>query len=187
MEEPEDLPHQPIDMLTAMRFGVDYSFTIKVRNLVLQVRPLAVVERISVVNASREQVSKMKPHEQTELVYLSIVAMRTIELATTPEPHSQAKPRITVAVLERMTNDEVTTLYKAYQDGCDRVDPALETLSDERLAELVKAAKKNGFEWETLPRQHLEQLARYLLTADESREGSTLGGPSTPLQEDSLT
>lgn len=178
-EEPEEIPHEPIDLLTAMRFGVDYSFTIKVRHLELRVRPLAVVERISIVNDSREQVSKMPPHQQTELAYLSILAMRTLELATTPEPHSQVKPRVTVAVLERMTNDEVQAFYKAYIDGCDRVDPALETLTDAKLGELVKVAKKNDFDWMALPRPHLEQMARYLLTRDESLSDSTLGGSST--------
>ena len=183
MDEQDDIPHQPIDLLTAMRFGVDYTFTVKVRNLELKVRPLSVVERIEVVNDTREQVSQMKEHARTELVYLSILAMRTLEMATTPEPRSQVKPRITVAVLERMTNDEVTALYQAYIDGCDRVDPSVETLSDTRLGELVNAAKKKAYNWTELPRPHLEQLARYLLTRDESPEASTLGGSSTPSLE----
>lgn len=167
--------HTEDDILRALRFGVDYTFTIKVRQLEIVVRPLSLTERVRVTNDVLADLSKQPAEQRTALAESSLLAIRTIELATTPEPNSKAAPTLPAQLLERFTNDEVAAVYKAYMDGLEILDPSMETLTSERLKELVEAAKKNPSALRELARPHLETLAVFLLT-DTSPVGNTSGG-----------
>lgn len=168
--------HTPEDILGALRMGVDHTFTIKVRTLQFAARALSVHERIRIVNDVAADMSVKKPSEQNGLTESCLFAIRTLELATTPEPNSKIAPRLPAALLERMTNDELSALYNAYQAACDILDPAVEELKEDQLHALVEEAKKNHSALIGLQPAHLAMLVRFLLTKEERREVSTSGG-----------
>lgn len=159
--------HEPDDILTALRMGTDYSFTIKVRSLVLKVRPLSIAEHVRIVNEIQAEMSTKPKNEQNGLTESSIMAMKVLELATTPEPGSKIAPAISAYLMSKMTNDEISALYNAYNSGCERLNPGIEDLTKDQLDTLVEAAKKNGSEVlaELQPR-HLVNIIHRLLTLD---------------------
>ncbi len=174
--------HSAEEILAALRMGVDHTFTIKVRQLEIVVRVLSISERVRIVNEVAAEMSTKKPMEQNVLTESSLLAIRTLELATTPEPDSKIAPTLPAALLNRMSNDEIIALYNAYRDGSDSLDPSMETISDEHLLRLVDAAKKKEstlIEW---PRPYLVAAIRHLATHDASPMGNTSGGSSTPSQ-----
>lgn len=124
--------------------GVDYTFTIKVRSLELAVRPLAISEIVRLTSDAREQLSKLPPEGQTELIWNVLLAKGYLRYATKPDVGSKIEPRLTDYVLDRMTNDEISALFRAYLDGVERLNPSIETITDEQLRELVEAAKKKN-------------------------------------------
>lgn len=136
--------HTPDDILAALRMGVDYTFTIKVRSLELAVRPLAVSEVVRLTADAREQLSKLPPEGQTEMIWNVLLAKGYLRYATKPDVGSKVEPRLTDYVLDRMTNDELSALFRAYLDGVELLNPAVETIGEQQLAELVEAAKKNS-------------------------------------------
>lgn len=168
--------HAASDILNALRMGVDHTFTIKVRQLELQVRALSIRERVAIVNDVTHEMSKKPVTEQNSLVESTLLAMRTLELATTPEPNSKVAPRLPAALMERMTSDELAALYSAYQAACDILDPALEQLSEEQLERLVEESKKNHSALIGLQPAHLAMLVRFLLTPKGAPAVSTSGG-----------
>lgn len=155
------------DILNAMRMGVDYSFTIKVRGFVMKVRPLSLTEHVNVVNDVTSEMSTKPKNAQNSLTESALLAARMLELASTPEPDSKVAPSLPAAVLGRMTNDEVIALHKGYIAGCDILDPSVEQLTQERMDELIEAAKKNDGALAGLPSPHLAMLVRYLLKPAE--------------------
>lgn len=157
--------HSIDDILAALRMGVDYVFTIKLRALEIKVRPLSLVEHVNVVNDVQAEMSKKPSTAQNGLTESSLLAARILELASTDVTGGAS--RLPAAVLERMTNDEVAALHKAYIAGCDILDPSVEQLTVERLEELVEAAKKNDGALAGLPSPHLAMLVRYLLKPAE--------------------
>ncbi len=171
--------HSTDDILAALRMGVDYTFTIKIRQLELVVRVLSISERVRVVNDVTADMSVKPENERNGLTESSLLAIRTLELATTPEPDSKIAPRLPAALLAKMTNDEVIALYAAYRDGCDLLDPSMETIGEARLMALIEAAKKKDstlIEW---PRPYLTAAIRHLLTRGVPPTANTSGGPST--------
>lgn len=168
--------HNGQAILDALRLGVDHVFTIRVRALELQVRTLSIHERVKIINDVTAEIAQKPLPEQNSLTESALLAARTLELATTPEPDSKVAPRLPAQLTARMTNDEVAAIMKAYQGGCDILDPAVEELSSEKLLELVDEAKKNPSALIGLQPSHLAMLVRFLLPRDEQREGSTPGG-----------
>jgi hypothetical protein len=165
-----------MDILTALRMGVDYRFTIKLRQLELMVRPLSMSERVAMVNDVTQEISTKPKASQNSLTESSLLAIRTLELATTPEPGSKVAPTLPAAISQQMTSDELSAMYGAYQAGCDILDPAAEQLTTEKLTLLVDEAKKNLSGLTGLPPALLVQLVRYLLTSAGPQEASTSGG-----------
>ncbi len=168
--------HTAEEILRALRFGVDYTFTVKVRHLEVVVRPLSITERVKVVNDVSSDISKLPPEQRTGLTESSLLAIRMIELATTPEPDSRQAPMLPAALLERFTSDELAAMHKAYMDGLALLDPSLETLPKAQLDELVEAAKKKALDLKELPRPHLESITQHLATLVASLSDNTPGG-----------
>ena len=167
--------HEPDDILQALRFGVAHTFTIRVRKLEVAVRALSISERVRIVNeVTAEMTAKPKEHHNS-LTESALLAIHTLELASTPDP-DRPQPSLPGHVLQKMTNDELRALYTEYNDACDLIDPAMETITEERLDELVKIAKKNASALTELPRPHLMAVLTFLATAVASLEANTSGG-----------
>ncbi len=81
-----------------------------------------------------------------------------------------------------MSNDEIIALYNAYRDACDMRDPSMETIQDDRLMELIEAAKKKDSSLIEWPRPYLTAAIHLLLTRDGQPTGNMSGGLFTPSQ-----
>lgn len=162
----EHTQHSAEDILRAMRHGVDYTFTIKLRELAVKVRPLSITERIAVVNDVVADLSKKPPEERTAVAEAGYMAMRTLELATT-DAESKRAPLLPAQLLAKFTNEELLALYREYVDGCEKLDPSIDNITKAQLDEMVATAKKNPYHLKDLPRPHLEKLALCLLTPAE--------------------
>ncbi len=169
--------HSPEAILAALRYGVDYSFTIKIRALTLRARVLSIVERIAILNDVSAEMAKKPAEEQNMATQSSLLAIRILERATTDSPEDTRAPRLPAAISTQLSTDELSALYKAYEDACAKLDPAMETIPLETATALVEAAKKNDTVLTEWPRPHLEAALRFLLDQD-AREVSMSGGSS---------
>ena len=136
----------------------------KVRALELKFRPLSLQEQVELTNEVAEEVSMKPKAAQNSMTEASLMAIRTLERASAEAPPSKVLGRLTAAVLSKMTNDEVMALFRAYNEGCDKLNPTMEMITPEQIDALVEAAKKNDSVLKDLPQPRLVQLARFLLT-----------------------
>ena len=161
-----------IDQISAMRMGVDYSFTIELRKFSLRVRPLAISETVKVVSAVSEALSAVPQNMRTILAENLLIAKETIKLASTSDVGS-SDVRITDYVMDRMTPEELQTLFKEYVANCDRVNPSLDLMTPAKLEELISTVKKNArtpedvaLQLTALSLSQLRSLATFFLTKD---------------------
>lgn len=166
-------------VLAALRFGVDYTFTIQVRQLKVTVRVLSIVERVAIANDVTAEMAKKPVGEQNGLTEATLLTIRTLERATTDSPEDTREPRMPAAILTKFSADELQALYRAYSDACDKLDPSMETLSVEKIEEMIAAAKKNPSAMIEWPRPHLEIAFRRLLSNADAPGDNTSGGSST--------
>jgi hypothetical protein len=131
-----------IEILEAMRQGVDYRAEVTIRSQKFRLRPLANAETIQVADTVNEILMGLPIHKRHKLTEHTLVARETLKMASTPE-YGINSPTITDYVLERMTNDELHGLYEEYVRICDRVNPKLETLPEDEVRALVEELKKN--------------------------------------------
>lgn len=139
----EQNPLDRIEQLDAMRLGVDYRLKIKVRGFEIMVRPLAIQESLQVASSVQMELAKLPKDAVNRLTEHFILAKETLKLASTSDVDKN-DPKITDYVLSRMTNDEIHFLFKQYVSVCDKVNPALETMSPEEIQILVDELKKNS-------------------------------------------
>lgn len=152
-------------LLEALRMGVEYTFTIRLRGLAVPMRPLSITERVRVINDVAHELSMKRAEEQTNITQSSLLAIRMLEMGSTDA--NAKSPKLTAHVLSQMTNDEVIALYNAYIEGCEKLDPALETISEEELLKLIDHAKKNDSALTGFSRPQLESVARHFLRTAE--------------------
>lgn len=152
------------DQLKAMRLGVDYQFTIKIRALSMRVRPLSMAEQVKVTNDVTEVLLASKPNERNSLNESALLAKEMLKLATKESDKTKLENGISNALLERMTPDEIMYFYEQYRDGVNAVNPAVEDLDDAKISVFVEEAKKNGSLLNELSRPVLVKVALSLLT-----------------------
>lgn len=131
-----------IEQLVAMRQGIDYRFNIQVRSFCLGVRPLSISESVAVVTDTATVVASLPELARNRLTEHSTLAKKTLVLASTSDVGAN-DPKITEYILDRMTADEISLLFKEYTAGLERVNPSMETLTKDELDVLVTAIKKN--------------------------------------------
>ncbi len=131
-----------MDQIDAMRSGVTYRGTIKCRGYELQVRPLSLAETIRVAGNVGARLRDLPATSRTSLSEHTILAMETLVLASTSDVGVN-DPQITEAVIDRMTPEEVQSLFKQYVTVVDRANPALEMLTEAQINALVAELKKS--------------------------------------------
>lgn len=136
-------PVDRIPQIDAMRLGVDYRFTVQVREFKLHLRPLAISEVVKVAHEVASDLSQMPKVAQTSLTENMTLAKRTLVMASTPDVGVN-QPTITELIFDKMTPDELQFIYKQYLSGCDRANPALEILSYDEVVALVEDVKKKA-------------------------------------------
>lgn len=134
-----------IEQIDQMRAGVDYSFPIVVRGFELMVRPLAIVETVRVAQKVAEAMKSIPESARNRLTEHTYLAKETIILASTSDV-GVSDARITDLILDRMTPDELSFLFKQYVGVCDRANPALELMEPAELKGLVEELKKKAAE-----------------------------------------
>jgi hypothetical protein len=132
-----------IEILEAMRQGTDYRFEVLIRGQSFRLRPLCNAETIQVADSVQEIMMNLKPHQRHALTEHTLVARKTLEMASTPG-YGTNNPTLTDYVLERFTNDELHMLYQEYASGCDKVNPKLEEIPEAQVNALVEEVKKNS-------------------------------------------
>lgn len=162
------------EILAAMRMGVDYTFDIRLRGFSVPVRPISVAETLQVASEVSRDMATIPSQSRTNVHEAYLIALYTLQRASRPFD-SRVESALTKGTIDRFTSAELLGLFEQYRDGCNRLDPALEEISHERLRELVEAAKKNTSTLTGLSRKHLETLALYLLTSADSPEGKSSG------------
>jgi len=162
------LPAQDgLDILRAMRSGVDYYHVIKVREFRLKVRALSISEKINIMTELQENLETADPKLRTKLNEEIEIAKRTIILASTSDIDKN-DPKITDYILSRMTSGEILALYKDYVSWEEIISPDMEEMPMEKIMGYVEALKKNPGLMRELSRLECQSIARFLINQSES-------------------
>lgn len=133
-----------IDQLAAMRMGIDYSFQISIRSFSFRARPLSLVETVKLMQSTMDSLNHLAPGiTRSPLLEELTLAKETLVLASTSDV-SKNDPQIFPALLDRITPDELLSLYKQYLAGVDRCNPQLEKMDPAKLVELTEQVKKKA-------------------------------------------
>ncbi len=166
-------PPDRIEQIDAMRQGVDYRFPVKLRGFSILLRPLSVGESIQVASRVKARMELAPPEMVHALTSNTYLAGETLVLASTADVDTN-DPRLTELIVQRMTPDELQSLFKQYVAGCDRCNPALETMKVEEVRALADELKKNSPDPEALALQltalsllHLVNLTHFLLVQSD--------------------
>lgn len=161
----EHNPADKIPQLEAMRMGVDYHLTVKVRGFTITLRPLAIIEQQQVAATVVEKYNMLPAPAKNRLTENLITAKETLMIASTTDVGT-GDPKITDYILDRMTDGEVQFLWKQYMSACDRVNPVLDELPIEKLEELVNEVKKNPETLLELSFSEVINVCRHLTKGD---------------------
>lgn len=158
------------DNLDKMRQGTAQRFPITLRGYSGTFRPLSIFET-NVVAAEVVAELKQKPiSQQNQIMESSLLSIKILEKATTSDI-GKTDPTLTAMELQRLSPKEIEFLYAEYVSACDKLDPRIETLTEEQLTALIADCKKkeDGLDsaLATLSFWQVWNIARYCLTRDE--------------------
>jgi hypothetical protein len=129
------------DALELMRLGVDYRFTLKLRQFETLARPLSVAEQTEVAARVVAHIKTIPEDRRNKIEEDTAKAKVILEFATS-FPGAQV-PGLTQMLLGQMTPGELMYLWKQYEAGVEKVNPNLETMTQKELEQMVEALKKN--------------------------------------------
>lgn len=164
-----------LQQIDAMRSGVDYRFPVKVRSFELDVRPLSLMETVTVAQRVAEAMKSVPESARNRLTEHSFLAKFTLETASTSDVGAK-DPKITEYVLDRMTAEELMAIFKQYVAIVDRANPVLDFMTPAELEAILDELKKNRLEltpedWDSqlieLSFSQLVSITRFLLTKDD--------------------
>lgn len=128
--------------LEAMRQGVDYRFPVACRGKTWHLRPLSSLEIIQAASETADRLSKLPEGQQIGTTASLLNAMHQLEKASSEDVGHPGV--LSVAMMERMTPDEVNHLWKQYVRITDKVNPDLESVPSDELERIVEDLKKNS-------------------------------------------
>jgi hypothetical protein len=155
-----------MDILEQMRMGTQARFLIKMRKFEIMLRPLTVFETVSITGEVNEELSRRPDIARNAITEHVIFSIKSLEKASTSAPN-RGDPKLTAAVLQDLSPDELAFLFKEYCAGVDRINPSMETISMERVNELVELAKKNNSVLIELSFLELVNVCRVLLSQQQ--------------------
>ena len=173
MKNPESV--DGLDLLRAMREGVDYKFTIKMRALRLQVRPLSNHEFTTVLAEVKKLIEDAEPEHQTRVHEEVELAKRILILATTSDIGVKDE-KLTHYLLDRMTTGEISALYKEYKQFEETINADADTMQSSEGKALVEELKKNDTAWRGLSRLECKHVVHYLMTKQDLPEDNVSTG-----------
>lgn len=153
--------------IQAMRMGIEYSFPVRLRSFQVSLRPLANSEMIKCYQDVSVYMASIPAAARSKIAEDNALAREFLKAASSP--FGQYAPRITDAMMDQMTTDEVMYLYREWLAICEKVNPSLETMPADRLKAIVDHIKKNHqadlvSQLTELSFSDLRNLAHYLLT-----------------------
>lgn len=172
----ETKPGSGIEVLDAMRRGVDYRTTVKIREQEFRLRPLSSNETLQVTDSVLDIMNGLPAHQRHPQREHQLFARVTLQKASTPDVDSK-EVGLTDYVLSRMTAEELQTLYQEYIKACDRVNPKLETMGKEELDLLIDDLKKSSklnSQLIDLPIYHLVNVCLRLI--QDARQMDSMSG-----------
>jgi hypothetical protein len=144
--------------------GVAWRHNLQVRNYSVLVRPLSISETLQVVHSVAARLQAQPLLARTSALELSLLAKETLIVASTSDVGMQ-DAMLTEYLLDMLTPDELTHLYKQYSGMLDKVNPSLEDLKPEEMKALVEMVKKNPTEAIELSFLQLVNVVRFLVTS----------------------
>ncbi len=167
------VPGDLIPQLDSMRMGVAYGFKLRLRNFEARCRPLSLMETTDVANAVADIMGGLPLGMRNRLSEHTLLAKQTLMRATSSDVGAN-DGELTDYIMDRMTPDEVSAIFKQYIAGCDRCNPMLDKMKPAEVVALVEELKKSQPDAEALALQLTElsslqliNLASYLLTSAE--------------------
>lgn len=134
-----------IPELEQMRGGVSYRFAVKIRNFVVDLRPLTMDETTSLTIEVAKEIQIIPSEARSDFNQAIVYAKAVLKRASSSEPNKNDE-KLSDMVLGAMTPDEVNHCYKQYMVGIDKCNPSYEDLPLEVLNKLVEEIKKNPSE-----------------------------------------
>lgn len=129
------------EILTKMRMGVDWRWPIRIRDFEVTVRPLSMAETIEVMSRVANELKRQPEIYKNRVHEHALLAKEHLILATTSQPGA-GDFRLTHAVLNEFSPDELIALYKEYVSVTEKCDPAIESMSSDELRSMVATLKK---------------------------------------------
>lgn len=160
---------QQFDDVDAMRMGVEYTFQVSLPRSARRyaLRPVSNAEMMQCYHNVWEYVSKLPKTAQNKISEDHATAREILKQASSP--FGTYAPTITDHILDQLTLDQVTFLYKEWLATCEKVNPNIEHMEDGQMREVVEMVKKNSpedldYQLTDLSFWQLRDLVRYLLT-----------------------
>lgn len=159
-----------IEILSAMRMGVEFSHPVKIRNFTVNLRPLSIAETLEVANLTKNQMQQLPEEQKHRLQEHTLLAMNTLEKASTPFGQGQVA-KLPAKIMSLMTPDEVHHIHDEYVKICDKINPSFELMNSDHVFGLVKDLKKN---FKGVPQlielssKELVSIVHFLLTREDS-------------------
>lgn len=157
------------DDVDAMRMGVEYSFEVGFPRSAkrYRLRPISNSEMMQVYHNVWEHCAKLPISARNKVSEDHATAREILKQASSP--FGEYVPSITDPVLDGLTMDQVTFLYKEWLATCERVNPNVDKMTTEQLQGIVDLVKKNNpedleYQLTDLSFWQLRNLASYLLT-----------------------
>lgn len=156
--------------IQAMRMGVDYTFPVRLRSFQVALRPLANSEMIKCYQDVSIYMASLPAAARSKIAEDNALAREFLKAASSP--FGQYAPRITDAMMDQMTTDEVMFLYREWMSICEKVNPALEKMPADQLKSIVDILKKNPVtdldsQLTELSFYQLRSLVTFLLTSGD--------------------
>lgn len=131
-----------IDQIDAMRMGTDYRVPVNVRGFRMLVRPLSMQETVEVASSVQARLDGLPVSARSSLTEHTILAQETLQKASTSDV-GKTDYQITEVIMQKMTPDEISYLWKQYVSAIDKTNPSLEMMREEELVLLAEALKKS--------------------------------------------
>lgn len=128
--------------LELMRSGIEASFEIGIREYRIKVRPLTTLEVIQATADAAEAFEKLPEPQRLNITMSLMSAMYQLNRASSIDVGELGK--LSLALMQMMSADEINSLWKQYIRVTDKVNPSLDSVSMEQLVSWTESLKKNS-------------------------------------------
>lgn len=127
--------------LDKMRLGVASRFPLQMRGFTATFRPLSIYETNVVAAEVVAELAQKPKSQQNPIMENSLLSIKIIEKASTSDI-DKTDPQISAMELQRLSPKEVEFLYAEYVSACDKLNPRIESMTQEQIDVLVEECKK---------------------------------------------